>query len=186
MTAPHSMTPTEQTQRLPAAAEPYAEEIHAIEAELDLLWPDYERLPHVVNGVHYQGYRLRGRPFTSNGHPLEPYSMEHVRRLKWLLKRHMLLMRGLDYGVVVADGSGAQSGRCFAHPTSQRRPHPNPPPGVGPVSFPEHPGAAPARPAAADLALELSKPYGLVKRLLDQCPEGVDPRAFILQRIDRE
>lgn len=158
--APHSISPAP----LPACARAFAEEIHAIEAELDTLWPDYERLPFVVpvpggGNVMLEGYRLRGRPFTAQGMAAPPYRPEHVRRLKWLLKRHMLLMQGLDYGVFIAEGAGRQRGRCFAHPTNETRPHPEPPPAVPPPSF-TSPAPPPTRAAtpAAD-AIAAMRPY---------------------------
>lgn len=131
--APHSVD-------LPHCAQPHADEIHAIESELDVLWPGYERVrniqpDHNGNRVQYPGYKLRGRPFGQGGKPMPPYDVQHLRRLKWLLKRHSLLMRGLDYGVVVADGHGRQAGALFAHPTSEQRPHPEPPPRVSPPAF---------------------------------------------------
>jgi len=109
------MAPHSETAPLPACAAPFEPELLAIESELDALWPDYQRVPFVMptyedGPVQMEGYKLRGRPFTSAGSPAPPYRIEHVRRLKWLLKRHMLLMQGLDYGVVVSDGGGRQQG----------------------------------------------------------------------------
>lgn len=155
MTAPHSALAVS----LPPCAEPFRDELLAIERELDSLWPDYERLPFampVYGGgmVVLEGYKLKGRPFTSGGLPAEPYRIEHVKRLKWLIKRHSLLMQGLDYGVLVADGAARQAGRCFAHPTSEARPHPEPPPAVARPPFPAALVKAPEQTSAAREAME--------------------------------
>lgn len=154
--APHS---------LPGCAAPFADEIRAIEAELDTLWAGYARIPlrmpdHSGRVVLYEGYKLKGRPFTASGHPAPPYRIEHVRRLKWLLKRHMLLMQGLDVGVTVTEGAGRQKGRCFAHPTSEQKPHPEPPRKVAPPNFPQ----PEQRRSAAREALETGQPLEVVKR----------------------
>lgn len=142
---------------LPACARPFAAELEAIEAELDEIWPDYERVPFELptpDGGRQLlgGYKLRGRPFTVQGLPAQPYSHAHVVRLKWLLKRHMLLMEGRDWGVHIAVGEvKPHRGRCWAHPTSERRPHPEPPDRVGPPSFAQR---EPPQPSPARLALE--------------------------------
>lgn len=174
---------------LPAHAEPYRDELASIEAELDEVWPGYERLPfrmRLPNGhdTTLPGYKLKGRPFTEGGLPRAPYSMDHVRRLKWLLKRHMLLMQGLDYGVVVSEGTKKHEGKCFAHPTGPRRPgipHPQPPhrmpsPGFGPMAH----AIAGRVLSPEDVAVQTGKSLDMVRQALAKCPAGhPDPVAFV-------
>ncbi len=156
--APHS-------DPLPPCAAPFADELAAIEEELDTLWPGYAREANIVptgdgGRVCREGYKLKGRPFTVNGIPAAPYRMEHVRRLKWLLKRHVLLMGGEDIGVHIAAGAGRQLGRCYAHPTGTVKPHPEPPPRVAPPSF-TIAMPAPSRPQATpEQAIASLTPYG--------------------------
>lgn len=172
---------------LPPAAEPYATEIREIEAELDALWPDYQRIPFnkpTMDGgaVLLPGYKLRGRPFTVGGRPAEPYRLPHVMRLKWLLKRHELLMQGLDYGIHIAAGQGRQDGACFAHPLGPDH-HPAPPAKVGPPAFPlalqGAPVAAEPRVTPMDLALATGRSLETVQAALRTLPPGADPQAHV-------
>lgn len=155
--APHS-------DPLPPCALPFAGELLAIEEELDTLWPGYAREANVQptgdgGRVCLEGYKLKGRPFTQNGLAAPPFRPEHVRRLKWLLKRHALLMGGQDIGVHIAEGAGRQQGRCYAHPTSEVKPHPEPPPKVPPPSFTLPMPPAQRAPTAAETAIATGKPY---------------------------
>jgi len=173
---------------LPEEAKPYAAEISDIESELDRIWPGYQRLPNVVRAlggeVQLPGYKLKGRPFTTGGMPSPPYTFAHVKRLKWLLKRHSLLMRGMDYGVYVSVGKGRQVGKCFAHPVeSGPENHPEPPDKVGAVALPAltAAGEAPAGLRAPALALEIGRSLEAVEAALEAMPPGADAREWCRQ-----
>ena len=188
MQASYSETSLQVSVTLPPEAEPHAVELHAIEAELDRIWPGYQRLPNVVRALggsmQMPGYKLKGAPFTVGGMPAPPYTLAHVKRLKWLLKRHALLMVGMDLGVYVSTGAGRQQGKCFAHPVeSKPGNHPAPPPEVSPVGVPCTMTAEPLRRAltAPRLALELGRSLEAVEAALDAMPQGVDQRAWVEQ-----
>jgi hypothetical protein len=181
-----SYSETSLVSALPVEAEPHATEIAEIERELDRIWPGYDRLPNVVKTpqgpAHMPGYKLKGRPFTVSGMPAPPYTLSHVKRLKWLLKRHSLLMRGLDFGVVVSSGAGRQEGKCFAHPIeSAPEHHPAPPPKVSPVALPAAPGQAAPVLSAPRLALEAGRSLEAVEAALDAMPEGADALVWVKQ-----
>lgn len=62
--------------------------------------------------------------------------MPRLRRMKYCLKRRMLLMEGMDLGVHVIDG---KPGTCFAHPIPPGHAAVEPPPDVGPMAIPATP-----------------------------------------------
>lgn len=105
----------------------YSLTVPQIEAELDQLWPLWDALIDRSNGV-----RTKGEPFNALDYPA-------LARTKWLLKRRLLLLRGMPrHGVlVVQDGRKKHSGKCYAHPV---------PPCVD--GSPARPPAPPALPGA--------------------------------------
>lgn len=69
-------------------------------------------------------------PFWRNPPPWPELDMPRQRRMKWLLKRRMLLSQGVDLPVQIVDGV-ANKAKCWAHPVTTEGSTCAPPPEVG-------------------------------------------------------
>lgn len=75
-----------------------------IESELDSIYPDWDAVNPRTDGLN-----ARGKPFD---HLTPPF----LRRVKWLLKRRLLVLKNMpEWGVLVAV-DGKNPAKCYAHP----------------------------------------------------------------------
>jgi hypothetical protein len=146
------MNPHARGGPLPPHAEPFADTIAAIEAEMDALW-----------GPNRPGKGWRGdppEPFKAGSLPLAGF-----RRLKWLLKRHSLLMRGLDWEVEIVTADTRAPFRCVAIPIEPKT--------DAAADDPRNPSPPAWRPPAATvLAFELQIPIERVELALSRLPDA--------------
>jgi len=163
----------------------YAEALAAIEAELSTIWPGYRRVvrdvpnpdPNDPAPLHF--VTLKGTPFTKGGMPVDPFSLGHVRRIKWLLKRYELLQRGLDTEVRIVDDQ-QRPGRCYVHVNHGK---PQTEDGVPPpVSATATAGLLVNRaPDVARIALTLGLSLERVERALEARPDDADALSWVQQ-----
>jgi len=162
----------------------YGEQVLAIEAELRRIWPGFKRIvreipnpdPNGPGKVHFVS--LKGQPFTEAGQPKPPFTLQHVRRIKWLLKRYELLQAGRDLNVKIIE-TKAKPGRCFVHvdldkPQQQRS---------IPAPIDEHVGTTALAPKRtiniADLALTIGAPLDRVEAAVNAAPEDAHTESWV-------
>lgn len=164
-------------------------EIEAIEAELSEIWPGYKRTTRAVNVPEPGGKTravlmssLKGQPFTRGGMPLPPFTLSHVRRIKYLLKRYDLLQSGRDWGVVIISDPKNPS-KCYVHVRTEQpqRDEDIPPPVIGTTK------ALPVngRPSAAHIAMQHGYALSRVQAALDEIPDmmGDDVSQWVIERL---
>lgn len=102
----------------------YRNNVFMLEQELDALWPQWDSIV-----PRSKGPTAKGRPFNHLAYPV-------LSRMKWLMKRRFLLLKGhWNWGVLVAQ-DGKDPRKCYAHPV--------PPHTDGTPSTPEPPPAVPS------------------------------------------
>ena len=189
MLAAHS---TDHMFPYPHAARPYLAELKLLEAELDILWPGWRKVP--VNRHALAMSVSKGDPnvqrqvlgqladWKKKGEPFMGYQIERKRRLKWVLKRHDLLMIGRNEGVLVTDSE--RGDHCYSHPSEQ--PHdpndPRIPPPWGLVG--SH--APPPRLTPTRVAFDAGVPLEAVEEHLRRCPDDIDPVSWFREGGHRE
>lgn len=110
------------------------------------------------------------------------FDYERKARVKWLLKRRSLLLRGLDWTVIIAP-DGKDRTKCYAHaimPTAPRREVTTDPP--SPLAMTIAPSWSPPAGSAVvslpTLAALLRIPLEVVEAAMGDAPAGVDPREW--------
>lgn len=133
------------------------------ERELDDIWPDW---------------RMKV-PFSHL-----PY--DHRARIKWLLKRHSLLMQGHDWPVIIVQ-SRARPDKCFTHPIPPDNGNVPPiirePPRVTRYGGPKTPQDVPRPLSAPAIALRLGRPLEAVEAALLTLPAGREPLDWCRERL---
>ena len=92
----------------------FREELLAIEQELEWLWPGFQRVigrrPSTEQlPAKVAFYALAGPnygPVRRQSEGLAPLPPDYLKRLKWLRKRHELLMSGRDWGILMIQFKG--------------------------------------------------------------------------------
>lgn len=140
---------------LPPLAEPHAAQIADVEAEMDALW-----------GPSRPKRGWRGDPPEAFGPP--HLTVAQFRRMKWLLKRQHLLLRGLDWDVEIVTPDVRAPYRCAAVPVE--------PKAADVADDPRNPTAGPVSvwrpPPATVLAFELDMPVERVELALSRIPDA--------------
>lgn len=186
--------PESEAYRLPEA---HRDELLAIEEELRQLLPGTTRkvirrkdpvsaLPVAFDGVKCPPFS----PSARQQQGLQPLSQRAMRRVKYLLKRHMLIMRAhpkgseacedhgyqlpsCQWGVLITDVPG-KPGRALAHPMIDRV--------QGDVPIPEpvegH-RSDKGRPNVNLLAFNTGRTIEDTEKALEAMPEGRDPEAWV-------
>ena len=162
-------------------------EILALESELDDLLPLWERtvmhrsLPSsggprtfAIHAVRSPGYSDSYR----SKHGLVPLTDDHYKRLKWVLKRHLMLNQGRDWGAFLVPHPPGDSRRFSCHPRQNAQQNPDEePPRVDcrGVQWPDMTRRIPVRLRPAEIAWELRLSKERVEKALEVMPVGQDP-----------
>jgi hypothetical protein len=111
------------------------------------------------------------------------FDYDRKARVKWLLKRRSLLMRGMDWPVVIAP-DGRNKRQCYAHavPPAGGQPREattSPPSPLAPAVIGSWVGApAPLPVSLPELAATLRIPLETVEAAMAEAPQGVDAREW--------
>lgn len=139
----------------------------------------------------HSGFRLE-----PNGHirvdPFDHLPLPHKTRLKWVLKRHQVLLMGFDCEVVIIAAS-TDPNRIFAHPHNNRpfvsgTSWEPPRMSVRTVAAENLRAAAErvlTRPSASRIAFDLMAPLEAVEAALADCPADAEPAAWVRDRLGR-
>ena len=150
-------------ERLPPA---YRAVIAEYERELDALHPGWRSV-----------VRAESR--------FDAFDYDRKARTKWLLHRRSLLMRGMDWLVIIAPDA-RRSDQCYAHAvppgTRAAREATTSPPSPLAVAVCDAWAAPPPSPLAVslpELAATLGVPIELVEAAMAEAPAGVDAREWV-------
>ena len=180
-------------------------ELESIEAELDEIWPGWERRIMTRRSRGESGMvstrfaGLKGQPYSPAGRMKrgqQPLSSAHFKRLKWVLKRHMLIMSAHPGGASIChalDEGGRPSCEWDIQMVSHKGvwiSQPNP---IQPLGYSETPERVDAvsevlvvrQADAVALAFNMGLDLRTVKTALAAMPRGSDPESWVKQWRER-